>query len=207
MLRHLGAMPGHPMAGAFPASRFTGATDRLRSSILDTEREPGKWRSKGAGQIARRLEAMPPGGLRRGCPGRLQAAEASPFYSPDRAVGVLARGIGRIDGKSFSDVRNALPVDEGRARRMPLRSWAARRDGARHGHEHGGLGVAGRERELDLALQLLDADRDLDEGAPLVRDGARKLTHCRRGADFTREYATSLRAGLQVGSPANTRSA
>ena len=52
---------------------------------------------------------------------------------------------------------------------MPRRSWAARGDGSGHGREHGGLRVAGREGELDPALELLDALR-CTIGAPEVEE-------------------------------------
>ena len=74
---------------------------------------------------------------------------------------------GRIDGGGLANVLERVGVEEnGLARRLPHRSWATRRDRARHRREHGGLRVAGREGELDPALQLLDADGNLHERAP-----------------------------------------
>lgn len=49
---------------------------------------------------------------------------------------------------------------------MPRRSRTARRDRADHHGEHRRVRVAGREGQLDAALQLLDAYRDLHKHSP-----------------------------------------
>src|SRR6476660_1506209 len=92
---------------------------------------------------------------------------------------------------------------------MPRRSWATRRDGAGHGHEHYGVRVAGREGQLDLALQLLDADGDLHEGPPDRLEGRAAPTgafRCRPSQRMQQPVGAHMHEEAElVGLPARAR--
>ena len=74
----------------------------------------------------------------------------------------MARGIGRVDGWRRQDALARVGEDvSGLARHRPRRSRALGGEAA--GEKRQGVGVRqmARERELDRALQLLDAHGDL----------------------------------------------
>jgi len=109
---------------------------------------------------------------------------AGPWRMPVRLASFVRETVLRSIGREASAGLTAMDpgtsgsafgvVGQGLQRHLPRRSGATRLDRADHYSEHRSLRVVGREGEIDLALQLLDADGDLYEHAPygLERDAA-----------------------------------